>query len=60
MNNLSQAELHKARQRIRSWPPLERLALTRMTPDEAEAIVLLTALLDLRPVLEIPEGAIEP
>lgn len=51
--NLTAAEIQLGRARIRDWPKEEREFLTRLTEPEAEAIVLLVALLDIRPA-EIP------
>jgi hypothetical protein len=43
-------EITLARERVRQWPLEERKSLTRMSEQEARAILLLTALLDIRPV----------
>lgn len=53
--HLSADEITLARSRIREWPLEERQSLTRMSENEARNIMLLTALLDLRPV---PEDAL--
>jgi hypothetical protein len=57
-DDLTRAELDVARERISRWPKHEREALTQLTEEEARAIALLTALLDITPVDEIPAGAI--
>lgn len=49
---MTEQERELARARVREWPVEERRALTRMTEPEVQAIALLTALLDLRPVEE--------
>ncbi len=46
---MTPAEIELARARIKAWPLEERRALTKMTEREVKVIVLLTALLDIRP-----------
>jgi hypothetical protein len=43
-------ELELARERVRAWPLEERQSIARMSQQEARAILLLTSLLDIRPV----------
>jgi hypothetical protein len=57
-DGLTGKELELARQRIRNWPTADRVELTDLTEPEAEAIVLLTALLNIKPVDKIPDGTI--
>ena len=49
MPKLTQREAELAMERIRKWPREARVALTKLTEDEAQTIALLVALLDIRP-----------
>ena len=46
---MTPSEIELARARIKAWPIEDRRALTKMREREVKVIVLLTALLDIRP-----------
>lgn len=48
-DEITPEEIEVARERIKQWPLEERRSLVRMSQQEARAIMLLTALLDIRP-----------
>ena len=49
---MTQAERELARERIALWLIEERRFIVRLQPQEVEAVGLLIALLDIRPVAE--------
>ena len=49
---MTQAERELARERVALWPVEERRFIVGLQPQEVEAIGLLIALLDIRPVVE--------
>ena len=53
-------ELAIARVRVKEWPRIERVALTKLTEREASTIMLATALLDLRPAPPRPPMSDDP